>query len=46
MSSVRFASLKINMKYNTLPHLKINTKIVKYIPRKGGIRKRRRKDEE
>jgi len=25
------------MKYNTLPHLKINTKIVKYISRKGGI---------
>jgi len=33
------------MIYNTLPHLKINTKIIKYISRKGGIRKRRREDE-
>jgi len=33
LSSKRFASLKIN------------TKIVKYISRKGGIRKRRREDE-
>ena len=34
ISSIRFASLKIN------------TKIVKYISRKGGIKKRRRKVEE